>query len=75
LAIPLLTKAKLLLLQFEIPLDTVQYALEKATQLNLKVILNPAPARPVGADLLSKVDILVPNQTELQTLEQHANGR
>jgi ribokinase len=67
-ASPLLAKAKLLLLQFEIPTDTVQYALEKATQLNLQVILNPAPAKPVGPDLLSKVDVLVPNQTELQLL-------
>jgi ribokinase len=73
-ASPLFTKAKLLLLQFEIPLDTVQYALEKAAQLNLKVILNPAPAQPVGAEILSKVDVLVPNQSELQLLSSIPTG-
>jgi len=67
-ALPLLKQAKLLLLQFEIPLETVAYALEKAAELDLQVILNPAPAKPVSQELLSKVDILVPNMTELQLL-------
>ena len=67
-ASPLLAKAKLLLLQFEIPLDTVQYALDKAAQLGLQVILNPAPAKSVGPELLSKVNVLVPNQIELELL-------
>jgi ribokinase len=64
----LLAQAKLLLLQLEIPTDTVNYALEKAAQLDLQVILNPAPAKPIPAELLSKVDVLVADPTELQTL-------
>jgi ribokinase len=67
-ASPILAQAKMLLLQLEIPMDTVQYALEKANQMDLKVILNPAPARPIGSELLSRVDVLVPNKTELQLL-------
>lgn len=67
-ALPLLKQAKLLLLQFEIPLETVAYALEKAAELDLQVILNPAPAKPVSQEILSKVDVLVPNITELRLL-------
>jgi ribokinase len=64
----ILSQARLLLLQLEIPMETVEYALEKASKLGIKAILNPAPARSMSPDLLEKVDILVPNQTELEAL-------
>jgi ribokinase len=64
----LLAQARLLLLQFEIPLEAVRHALEKASKLGIKVILNPAPAIQITPDLLNKIDILVPNQTELEIL-------
>lgn len=64
----LLAQARLLLLQFEIPMETVQYALDKASDLGIKVVLNPAPAKQIGPEFLNKVDILVPNQTELEKM-------
>jgi len=59
-----LTDAKATLLQLEVPTDAVATAAEMATGT---VILNPAPAPPGGLPerLLSNVDVLVPNQTEL----------
>jgi ribokinase len=58
----------MLLLQFEIPLETVIHAASVAHQNGLRVILNPAPARPIPDSLLADVDILVPNEGELQLL-------
>lgn len=60
--------ADMLLLQFEIPLETVIHAASVARQYGLRVILNPAPARSIPDSLLADVDILVPNESELQLL-------
>jgi ribokinase len=61
-------KASTLLLQLEIPLETVIHAARTARQNGLRVILNPAPAQPLPDSLLADVDILVPNESELQLL-------
>jgi ribokinase len=60
--------ADMLLLQLEIPLKTVIHAASVARQNGLRVILNPAPARQLPDSLLADVDILVPNESELQLL-------
>jgi ribokinase len=60
--------ADMLLLQFEIPLEAVIHAASLARQNGLRVILNPAPARPIPDLLLADMDILVPNESELQLL-------
>jgi len=62
---------KMLLLQLEIPLETVNHAASIAHQNGLRVILNPAPARQLPDSLLADVDILVPNESELQLLSGH----
>ncbi len=54
--------------QLEIPLDTVWYALETARAAKVVTILNPAPAQPLSTELLSLVDLLVPNETEAAQL-------
>lgn len=61
-------QAKVLLLQLEVPLETVTRAIEIAHGAGVKVILNPAPGRSLDADLLSKVDVLTPNETEAQII-------
>lgn len=60
--------SKLLLLQLEIPTPTVLRAAQKAREHGLTVILNPAPAKPLPAELLAHVDILIPNESELSLL-------
>jgi len=63
-----IAEANVLLLQLESPLETVIRAAELARQHNVTVILNPAPAQPLPASLLSLVDILVPNESETSLL-------
>lgn len=53
-----------LVTQLESPLETVSEALAMAVEHKLKVVLNPAPAQPLSADILSKVDYLIPNERE-----------
>ncbi len=60
--------ADVLLLQLEIPLDAVQRAAEIAHEHGVPVVLNPAPARDLPADLLSRVDVLIPNESETALL-------
>ena len=60
--------ADILLLQFEIPLEAVIHAASTARQNGLRVILNPAPAQSIPNSLLADIDILVPNESELQLL-------
>jgi ribokinase len=61
----LLSGAAVTLVQLEIPLDAVAAAVSAAAGT---VVLNPAPARELPADLLASVDVLVPNRSELGVL-------
>ena len=66
-ACPKIKEASYMLLQLEIPISTVIYAARLARSLGLTVVLNPAPAPADGKipdELLSTVDIIIPNQTE-----------
>lgn len=60
--------ARLALFQLETPLGTVSAALEVARQEGARTILDPAPARTLSAELLSRVDILTPNESEASIL-------
>lgn len=64
--------AKIVLLQLEIPLDTVIQAARLAKEHGALVILNPAPARELPQQLLSLVDYLTPNETEAELLTGQA---
>lgn len=57
--------AAVLLLQLESPLKAVNHAIDLARGHGAKVVLNPAPAQLLDLEFLSRVDYLVPNQTEL----------
>lgn len=63
-----IAEADLVLLQLEIPLLTVEYAIKLARKHGKTVMLNPAPAQSLSQDLLSKVDYLTPNRSELALL-------
>ncbi|WP_219838077.1 ribokinase [Paenibacillus sp. R14(2021)] len=60
-----LREADIVLLQLEIPIETVVHAAKKAKQLGKTVVLNPAPAQPLPDELFSCIDYLTPNRTEL----------
>jgi ribokinase len=57
-------EADCLLVQLEIPLETVSAAVEAARRYQVRTILNPAPATQLPASLLRNVDVLTPNQHE-----------
>ena len=58
----------LLLLQLEIPTPTVLSAAQRAKQHNIRIILNPAPAKQLPDELMALADFLIPNETELSLL-------
>jgi ribokinase len=67
-AFELVEKASFVLVQLEIPLETVTALLDKAFAHGVPVILNPAPARPLSDKLISKLFIITPNETEAELL-------
>ena len=63
-----ISKASVVVMQLETPLETVQTAAEMAAKAGACVILNPAPARPLPDKLLRQVSILTPNESEAELL-------
>ncbi|NET70865.1 MAG: ribokinase [Sphaerospermopsis sp. SIO1G2] len=66
--IPCLTQTKLLLLQLEIPVETVILAAQKAKESNVQVILDPAPAQILPDKIYPLIDIITPNEIEASQL-------
>lgn len=60
--------SELILLQLEIPIDTVEKAVEIAKKHGCKVILNPAPFQTLSKKLLEDVDYITPNEYEADLL-------
>lgn len=63
-----LKSADCIVLQFEIPLETVYYAIEFAREHGIRCILNPAPAQAVDLGALKDLDYFVPNESEAETI-------
>ena len=68
LAAPLLKQADCIILQFEIPLETVYHTIRFARANGIKCILNPAPGQPVNLDEVARVDYFIPNESEAETI-------
>jgi len=60
--------ADILVLQLEVPLQTVEYAVIIAHEKGVPVILNPAPGRKLEKRLIEKIAYITPNETEAETL-------
>ncbi len=58
----------LLLMQLEIPIETVEYVAEMARKKGIRVILNPAPAQVLSEQLLKNLYIIIPNKSEAEIL-------
>jgi ribokinase len=61
-------QSDLFLMQLEIPVETVEFAAQKAVSNGNRVILNPAPARQLSDDLLNCLYLITPNETEAEFL-------
>jgi len=57
-----------IVLQFEIPLETVYYTVAFARKNRIRCILNPAPGQPVDMGKLTGLDYFVPNESEAETI-------
>lgn len=58
----------IIVLQLEIPIETVYRAIELGSKFNKKIILNPAPARELDTKYAASVDIIAPNEHEAALL-------
>jgi ribokinase len=67
-AVPAFRASGVLLVQLELPPETVDAALELARAHHLKTVLDPAPVRALSAETLAKIDVLTPNETEAEAL-------
>ena len=65
---PLIESASILLLQLEINFDALFKVIDIAHAAGVTIVLNPAPACPLPDEVLSKIDIVTPNETEAQAL-------
>lgn len=61
-------EADIVLMQLEIPMETVEYVARVACENNKTVVLNPAPARPLSKELLRNLSIITPNETEAEMI-------
>lgn len=67
-ALTVIRDADCVVLQFEIPVETVYHTIDLASTHGVACILNPAPAQPVDFQRISSVDYLIPNETEAETI-------
>lgn len=64
----LLRRADCIILQLEIPVETVYHTLRFARTHGIRTILNPAPAQPLDLQAAGDADYVIPNETEAEAL-------
>lgn len=64
----LIKKSKLVMMQLEIPVETIEYVLDVCQSLAIPVLLNPAPAANFKREWIDKVTFLTPNETECEVM-------
>lgn len=67
-ALDAIASANIVMMQLEIPMETVLFVARYAAEKGVRVILDPAPANVLSPALLSHIDIITPNQTEAEML-------
>jgi ribokinase len=63
-----LSQADCIVLQLEIPLETVYHTIELARSHRIRCILNPAPGQPLDLERITSVDYLIPNESEAEAI-------
>ncbi|HSJ66085.1 MAG TPA: ribokinase [Anditalea sp.] len=58
----------IILLQLEIPIDIVEFAIDFGYRKGLKVILNPAPVQKINPEILKQLFVITPNEFEAEML-------
>ena len=62
--IQLIKDSDIIIFQLEIPMETVEYAVDKAYELKKTIILNPAPGATLSPNIIKKCTFLTPNENE-----------
>ncbi|MEI8205001.1 MAG: ribokinase [Bacteroidota bacterium] len=60
--------ADIVLMQLEVPINTIEYAAKLASGHHIKVILNPAPAAALNDEIMKSLFLIVPNRVEAEIL-------
>ncbi|MBN1468709.1 MAG: ribokinase [Fusobacteriaceae bacterium] len=63
-----------LLAQLETPTESIEYAFKIAKEKGIYTVLNPAPAKELSDSLIKNTDLLIPNETEFETLTGHSTA-
>ncbi len=66
-----LTAADTILMQFEIPLETVYHTIRLAKAHRIRCMVNPAPALPANLAELAAAEYLILNETEAEVISGH----
>jgi ribokinase len=64
----MIATAEIILMQLEIPMETIAAVLKTAKSNSQKVIINPAPAQPLEDEILKDLFLITPNETEASLL-------
>jgi ribokinase len=61
----IIKECDIFLMQLEIPMETVEYVIDKLYELNKILILNPAPGAELSDNIIKKCTYLTPNENEI----------
>ena len=64
----LLMDSDIVMVQAEIPIQTIEYLINLCCEVSTKIIFNPAPAYSVSEDIISKVTYITPNESEFEVI-------
>jgi len=67
-AAPALRQAGWIVMQLEVPLNTVYHTIRFAKSNDIRSLLNPAPGQPLDMNEVSRVDYFIPNETEAEAI-------
>jgi ribokinase len=67
-ALPVLRRSGCIVLQLEVPIETVYHTIRLANRLGIRCLLNPAPAQPLDIDVVAAADYFIPNEPEAETI-------
>ncbi len=67
-ALPVLERADCIVLQLEIPIETVYHTIRLAKRLRIRCLLNPAPGQPLDTTVISTADYVIPNESEAEAI-------
>ncbi|GMA48001.1 ribokinase [Tetragenococcus muriaticus] len=63
-----LLTSDIVIVQNELPRETVEYLVDFCYKRDITILLNPAPARPISKEYIDKLNFFTPNETEFSVI-------